>query len=404
MKNNKQGFTLIELLAVVAILAILVVLAVPAILDIFTSSKKSTFLTQAQSIYKAAEEQVISKQLETPTTAVTQFDSITTANNLKLNGTTNIQYCIKIENNKITEFAVSDGVSYYYNNAAISSISDITLDGTNKIEEGKKNISSCTSGTVTFGDLFAYTISNGEVTITGFNSSLEPTGGVSDIAKCTAYLTSHSLGSDCGSTPSELCNASSINDHVGCNTLKSIIESNIPANDYDKAGIYFIDNRPKNLIIPSIIDGVAVTNVDMSINQALFTDTMYYLITEKGLENIVFSKGITDINDYGFAMSISDMNVGDAYPSSIKIILPDTLEQIGEGAFSYSIPRETYCLIDIVIPLSVEYAGRNIFEGNWRAGLEIKCEGSEDYTEANFDDRWNYDSGGPISVIYEYSE
>ena len=172
---------------------------------------------------------------------------------------------------------------------------------------------------------------------------------------------------------------------------------------YDIKMYNYYENE-KTLVIPSIIDGVAVTNVDMSINQALFTDTMYYLITEKGLENIVFSKGITDINDYGFAMSISDMNVGDAYPSSIKIILPDTLEQIGEGAFSYSIPRETYCLIDIVIPLSVEYAGRNIFEGNWRAGLEIKCEGSEDYTEANFDDRWNYDSGGPISVIYEYSE
>lgn len=72
MKINKKGFTLIELLAVIAILAILVVIAVPAVLNLFNSSKKSSFVSQAQSIYKAAEQKVVTAQL-TPGTVSTIY-------------------------------------------------------------------------------------------------------------------------------------------------------------------------------------------------------------------------------------------------------------------------------------------------------------------------------------------
>ena len=55
--NMKKGFTLIELLAVIIILGILMIIAVPNILSTLSTAKQEAFLTQAQSIYKAAEQQ-----------------------------------------------------------------------------------------------------------------------------------------------------------------------------------------------------------------------------------------------------------------------------------------------------------------------------------------------------------
>jgi len=53
----KKGFTLIELLAVIIILAILMIIAVPNILSTLATARQQAFVTQAQSIYKAAEQQ-----------------------------------------------------------------------------------------------------------------------------------------------------------------------------------------------------------------------------------------------------------------------------------------------------------------------------------------------------------
>ena len=55
----KKGFTLIELLAVIIILAILMVVAVPNVLSTLNDAKKKTFVTQAQSIWKSAEQTFI---------------------------------------------------------------------------------------------------------------------------------------------------------------------------------------------------------------------------------------------------------------------------------------------------------------------------------------------------------
>ena len=54
---KRQGFTLVELLAVVAVLAILVILALPNVLGLFTSSKESAFVTEAQNVYRVAGEE-----------------------------------------------------------------------------------------------------------------------------------------------------------------------------------------------------------------------------------------------------------------------------------------------------------------------------------------------------------
>ena len=55
----KKGFTLIELLAVIIILAILMIIAVPNILSTLATARSSAFITQAQSVYKASEQQYI---------------------------------------------------------------------------------------------------------------------------------------------------------------------------------------------------------------------------------------------------------------------------------------------------------------------------------------------------------
>ena len=55
----KKGFTLIDLLAVIIILAILMIIAVPNILSTLATARSSAFITQAESVYKAAEQQYI---------------------------------------------------------------------------------------------------------------------------------------------------------------------------------------------------------------------------------------------------------------------------------------------------------------------------------------------------------
>ena len=45
---NKKGFTLIELLSVIVILAILLVIVVPTVSSYITSSKKSSFISNAK--------------------------------------------------------------------------------------------------------------------------------------------------------------------------------------------------------------------------------------------------------------------------------------------------------------------------------------------------------------------
>ncbi len=121
---KKTGFTLIELLAVIAILAILVVIAVPTVLQLFQDAKKNTFVTQAQEIFKAAEQQYISDQIGGTTVASYCFDGAAGANTLDLSGSQTVKYEITFTSDSIATFAVSDS-AYGVNLAASPTIDGI---------------------------------------------------------------------------------------------------------------------------------------------------------------------------------------------------------------------------------------------------------------------------------------
>lgn len=138
--KNKKGFTLIELLAVIAILSILVVLSVPNVLELFSGSKKKTFITQAQSIFKAAEQEIITRQLKNPTLTIKRFYSENTVDRLELSKSNKLKYCIKIESGKIKSIAIADG-EYWYINNNISQITEIDSTDDTKFGTGNKTIS-----------------------------------------------------------------------------------------------------------------------------------------------------------------------------------------------------------------------------------------------------------------------
>ena len=132
MKNNKKGFTLIELLAVIAILAILVVIAVPAVLNLFNDAKRNSFVTQTQQLYNAAEQQMLTNQINPGASqdvycyipdSFNAGESIADeiASSMSLEGTKNVAY-------KIVFSAVSGGKT-------ITSITVVNKDNTIQVND-----------------------------------------------------------------------------------------------------------------------------------------------------------------------------------------------------------------------------------------------------------------------------
>ena len=135
-KNNKKGFTLVELIAVIAILSILLVMALPQVLELFNDSRESAFITQVQSIYRAAEEQYVSDQLlpSASSTSVSYCKDETnssTDNDLNISND-DVLYNIEFNSEgQITLIEVSDGKYSYTSSSSPVKIGDIKdVDGT----------------------------------------------------------------------------------------------------------------------------------------------------------------------------------------------------------------------------------------------------------------------------------
>jgi type IV pilus assembly protein PilA len=78
-EKMKKGFTLIELLAVIIILAILMIIAVPNILNTLATARQNAFRTQAESIFKSAEQQFTINSMNNK--YVTCYSKAATGNN-----------------------------------------------------------------------------------------------------------------------------------------------------------------------------------------------------------------------------------------------------------------------------------------------------------------------------------
>ena len=158
---NKKGFTLVELLAVIAILAILVIMAVPNVINLFNNAKVSTFISQAESLYKSAEQQVVANQMKGITSGnfvfcYTSTEDASGTNKLSLSGTDSLHYYIVYSGGKITSFQAEDG-SYAIN---ITNASGINLSDFSASEGGNytnvylygSSISACSASSITVGN------------------------------------------------------------------------------------------------------------------------------------------------------------------------------------------------------------------------------------------------------------
>lgn len=146
MKKNKKGFTLIELLAVIAILAILIIIAVPAVIKVFQSSTKQAFVTQSQSLFKAAEQQVITNQINgagVPTQFCYIYDdetesSLVGSGTVDLDGTKRLSYKIALTDGKITSFQISNK-DYSLTEAGV----ELTVSDIEEIDSPRAAVTSC---------------------------------------------------------------------------------------------------------------------------------------------------------------------------------------------------------------------------------------------------------------------
>jgi prepilin-type N-terminal cleavage/methylation domain-containing protein len=126
VEMNKKGFTLVELLAVIAILAILVIMAVPNVINLFNEAKASTFVSQAQSLYKSVEQQVVANQMKNASSGSYVFCSGDSASSISLSGSSNVHYYVTYSAGKVTSFFVEDGSYVLYLDATTAN-NDVKL-------------------------------------------------------------------------------------------------------------------------------------------------------------------------------------------------------------------------------------------------------------------------------------
>ncbi len=148
-KLNKRGFTLVELLAVIAILAILMLLVMPNVLGMFTRGREDAFVTEAQSLWKAAEQKYVTDSISGTTPGPYCKNSGITTGCIEISGvSSSFKYYIDFDTTTgtIKTFNLMD------NNFNIVGATNIDFKSDNKVvANGSNKVLKCTSsnGTVT---------------------------------------------------------------------------------------------------------------------------------------------------------------------------------------------------------------------------------------------------------------
>jgi len=147
---NKKGFTLIELLAVIAILAILFMLVTPNILKMFTSGRTQAFVTQVQSIYKAAEAEYMSSQFGTATGPIYCSEATDGTKKLDISENKKLKYYVQIDpmTGKIIKLSVADQ-NFYYTSTSSDAVSIDNISENVQSLNGKTAGVDCSSGELT---------------------------------------------------------------------------------------------------------------------------------------------------------------------------------------------------------------------------------------------------------------
>ncbi|NLC48261.1 MAG: prepilin-type N-terminal cleavage/methylation domain-containing protein [Tenericutes bacterium] len=107
--KRKDGFTLVELLAVIAILAILIIIALPNILRMFNNAKKNSFVTEARSIFKTAEQNYITSNGE----EWCYSNNYSGCGDLNMTGRTNVYYYVEFDNSGGIDYIEVMDDNYY---------------------------------------------------------------------------------------------------------------------------------------------------------------------------------------------------------------------------------------------------------------------------------------------------
>lgn len=126
---NNKGLTLAELLAVIVVLGLLLLIAVPIIQDVVDDTKKSAFLGEAQSVYRAA----LIRAIDLANTGDGGIISSEDSTKLDMDGN-ELDYCVIVNSDaEITFIKVSNGTYLIEGDSNFMSLdsSNVTLGNMN---------------------------------------------------------------------------------------------------------------------------------------------------------------------------------------------------------------------------------------------------------------------------------
>ena len=232
-------------------------------------------------------------------------------------------------------------------------------------------------GTPTDESLFTYTVSNNEVTITGYK--LVETV---DMSKCEAYWTNKFGANLYGKSASFYCSGGS-----GPTTLKGkVVDGSIPASDYETAGLVV---HSTDIVIPPTIEEKPVTTVSGCSRIGLTSVIIPNVVTTIGdsaflsnkLTSVTIPSSVTTIGNYAFIAP------SPGYSTITSVTIPNSVTSIGESAFS------SQKLTSVTIPSSVTSIDTGAFAGNQLTSVVIKTKTSSSEFTTYGSNIWGWASG-----------